>query len=68
MEIITKVGEYKKQKNVPIFQAERWAEILKTRGEWASENNVSVDFIEKIYRLIHDESLKLQTKIYHKGE
>lgn len=68
MEIISKIGEYKKQKNVPIFQAERWAEILKTRGEWANENNVSVGFIEKVYRLIHDESLKIQTKIYNKGE
>ena len=68
MEIINKIGEYKKEKNVPIFQAERWAEILKTRGEWAAKNNLSVDFIESIYRLIHDESLKIQTKIYHEGE
>lgn len=68
MELISQIGEYKKDKNVPIFQAERWSEILKTRGNWAQENNISVDFIEKIYRLIHDESLKIQTKIYHKGE
>lgn len=68
MKIVEKIGHYKKQKNVTIFQSKRWDEILLTRSSWASHNELSPEFIQKIYRLIHDESLKIQTEIYHKDE
>ena len=67
-EIIEQIGNYKIDNNVAIFQAERWAQILKTRGEWATDDKLSKEFIEKIYRLIHDESLRIQTKIYNTNE
>ena len=68
IKIIEEIGKYKIENNVAIFQAERWAEILKSRSDWAKENNISSEFIEKVYRLIHDESLRIQTKIYNKNE
>lgn len=68
MKIVEEIGEYKRDKNVAIFQAERWAQILNSRGNWANENQLNIDFIEKIYRLIHDESLRIQTKIYNSDD
>lgn len=63
MEIIKLIGEYKRDNNVTIFQLERWKEIIKTRPEWARSLNLGKEYIEEIYKVIHEESLKTQTKI-----
>lgn len=68
LEIVSEIGKYKRENNVSIFQAQRWAEILKTRGEWAEKEGVHLEFVEKMYRLIHDESLRIQTEIYRQHE
>lgn len=63
MQIIKMIGEYKRENNVTIFQLERWQEIIKTRPEWARSLELSKEYIEELYKLIHEESLKTQTKI-----
>ena len=63
MAIVDEIGHYKKENNVAIFQLERWNEILKSRGDWAERGNLDREFIEKIYKAIHEESLKQQTSI-----
>jgi len=63
MKIIELIGEYKKDNNVKILQLERWNEIIKSRPNWASTLGLSKDFIEDLYKRIHEESLKAQTEI-----
>jgi chorismate mutase len=65
-QLIEKIGEYKKENNVTVFQLERWNEIISSRTEWGNLKNLSSDFIQNIYREIHDESIRLQTEIMGK--
>lgn len=65
MELVEQIGQYKKQNNVQVLQISRWKEIFKTRADWAKELNLSPDFVAELYKLIHVESIRTQTKIMH---
>jgi chorismate mutase len=64
--IINEIGEFKKENNTTILQPERWFEILKTRGEIGSELNLNEAFVDQLLKLIHKESVAIQTKIMNK--
>lgn len=64
--LIEKIGEYKKENNVTVFQLERWNEIMKTRPEWGEQSQLAKEFIQELYRVIHDESIRVQTEIMNK--
>ncbi|MGZ3862556.1 MAG: chorismate mutase [Bacteroidia bacterium] len=61
--LVEKIAAEKKEKHVTAFQLERYINILKSRGEWAAEKNLTKDFIEKLYQLIHEESIRTQIEI-----
>lgn len=63
MRIVDKIGEYKKENNVTVFQLKRWKEILETRPEWAQSLLLNPSFVEEIYKLIHNESIRIQTNV-----
>lgn len=65
-ELIERIGDYKKENNVTVFQLERWNEIRNSRPEWGSTKGLSPEFIHSIYRTIHDESIRVQTEIMNK--
>ncbi len=60
------IGEYKKENQVTVFQLERWNEIMNTRPEWAKLAQLAPDFIRELYKIIHDESIRIQTEIMNK--
>lgn len=66
MELIEKIGEYKKLNNVAVLQLERWQEILKTRPDWAEKLGINPDLIAEIFGLLHQESIRKQTEIMDK--
>jgi chorismate mutase len=45
------------------LQLERWQEIFKTRPEWGNKLNINEKFVGELYKLIHIESIRLQTEI-----
>lgn len=61
-----KIGDFKKDNNVSIFQLERWKQILQSRVDQATKQDISPAFVESMIKLIHDESIKIQTKIFQK--
>ncbi|WP_025607799.1 bifunctional 3-deoxy-7-phosphoheptulonate synthase/chorismate mutase type II [Pontibacter actiniarum] len=63
MALVEQIGEYKKQNNVQVLQLERWKEIFRSRPEWAEEAGVNPAFVEELYKLIHVESIRKQTKV-----
>lgn len=65
--VIEEIGQYKKENNITIFQLDRWKEIIETRPEWANKAGLSGDLVEEIYKLIHAESIKVQTNILNDG-
>ncbi|MTI20399.1 3-deoxy-7-phosphoheptulonate synthase [Fulvivirga sp. RKSG066] len=63
MKMIQLIGEYKRDNNVTIFQLERWNDIIKSRPEWAKSLDLNKEYIEELYKIIHEESLRTQTEI-----
>lgn len=63
MDVIEKIGEYKRDNNVTILQIERWLEILRTRTAWGEANGMSAEFVKKVCQLMHKESIRKQTDI-----
>ncbi|WP_297335608.1 bifunctional 3-deoxy-7-phosphoheptulonate synthase/chorismate mutase type II [Algoriphagus sp.] len=63
MELVEKIGEYKKLNNVSVLQLERWKEIFKTRPEWGEKLALNPDLIREIFGLLHQESIRKQTEI-----
>ncbi len=68
MRLAEQIGEYKKENNVAVFQAERWREIMESRPLWGGQANLSAEFVRELYRIIHDESIRLQTQIFNRSE
>ncbi len=63
MRLVDKIGYYKKENNVTVFQVNRWNEISKVRNEWAEKLNLNTNFMADLFKLIHDASIKRQTEI-----
>ncbi|HEY9117674.1 MAG TPA: chorismate mutase [Roseivirga sp.] len=68
MNLVEKIGEFKKENNVAIFQLSRWKEIFQSRQEWAEQLNLDKDFVVDILRLLHQQSVKTQTEVFNKQE
>ena len=61
--VISEIGHYKKENNTTILQPDRWFEILKNRKENGNDLGINEEFIDSLLKLIHKESVLLQTKI-----
>ncbi|MFD2568696.1 chorismate mutase [Pseudotenacibaculum haliotis] len=63
MKIADGIGELKRDKNVAILQSRRWNEILGKMILEGEENNLSEEFVLKVFKAIHQESINHQKKI-----
>ncbi len=63
MQVSEKIGTYKKENNITILQTKRWDDMLKTRLQLGFRKGLSEEFIVKLFRSIHQESINHQTKI-----
>lgn len=63
MKISDQIGALKKDKNVAILQTKRWNEILGKMILEGEENNLSEEFVLRIFKAIHQESINHQKKI-----
>ncbi|MBN2891946.1 MAG: bifunctional 3-deoxy-7-phosphoheptulonate synthase/chorismate mutase type II [Bacteroidales bacterium] len=62
MEIVEKMGKYKEERNMSVFQLERWKEIRATRIKAGEELGLDSDFVKKILQIIHNQSIIAQSK------
>jgi chorismate mutase len=63
MSLIDTIGEVKKRGGIGIVQIERWNRVLERIRQQATEKGLDKDFIEEVYRAIHQEAIKRQEKI-----
>jgi len=63
MKIADEIGTIKKQNNVAILQNRRWNEILGKMILDGEAHNLSEEFMLKIYKAIHQESINHQKKV-----
>ncbi len=68
MEIADKIGLYKKRNNISILQPSRWNEILKIAAEKGQSRGLSAEFIEKVLKAIHQESINHQEAVMNQPE
>jgi chorismate mutase len=63
MNVADKIGKYKKQNNITILQSSRWDQLLNKRITDGNKKGLSEDFVMKVFRAIHQESINHQTRI-----
>jgi chorismate mutase len=63
MDIVEKMGLYKKKNNVTVFQKNRWQEISDSRNRWAEELGLNPEFMWDVLKLVHDASIRRQELI-----
>jgi len=66
MDVSKKIGSVKKDRNVSVLQPNRWNEILKESLSKGEQEGLSNQFMEKIYKAIHQESIKIQEAVLKK--
>lgn len=66
MSVSEKIGKYKKDNNITILQTKRWDDMLKNRTILGTRKGLSEEFIVKLFRSIHQESINHQTSVMNK--
>ena len=63
MKLADEIGKLKKQKNVAVLQSKRWNEILGKMILEGEQKGLSEEFVLKIFKAVHQESINHQEKI-----
>lgn len=63
MQVVQKIGEFKRDNGVTILQVSRWDQIMHKRTAFASALKLDLNFTGKLLELIHSESIRKQTEI-----
>lgn len=67
MKVADKIGALKKEKNVAVLQNKRWNEILGKMILDGEEKGLSEEFILRIFKAIHQESISHQEKVINRN-
>lgn len=63
MRVCREIGQYKKEHNMTVFQANRYSEILDKRGAQGALLGMSPEFIAQVFEHVHEESVRQQLEI-----
>lgn len=66
MKLVDQIGIYKRDNNVTIFQKNRWKEISDSRHGWANKLGLDPEFMDELFKMIHENSIKRQTAIMNR--
>lgn len=66
MKVADSIGNLKKKRNVAVLQTNRWNSILGKMILEGEEKGLSEEFVLKLYKAIHQESINHQEKIINK--
>ncbi len=64
MKVSDGIGKLKKANNVAVFQSKRWNEILGKMILEGEEHQLSEEFVLRMFKAIHQESINHQEKIF----
>ncbi len=63
MEYSNQIGKLKQEKNIAIFQPDRWREIKAELSEKSKRFGLSYEFSLQIFKKIHEESIRCQSEV-----
>jgi len=65
MDVVKLIGQHKKDNNIRILQTTRWDEIINQMIEHGAKRGLSEEFVDKLFKAVHQESINIQTAIYN---
>ena len=63
MELVERVGTYKREHDLAILDMDRWNDVFETRPVWGKKLSLKKSFVKDLFKLLHQASIKKQTKI-----
>ena len=63
MKIASQIGQLKQDNNVAILQSDRWYAILEQMIHEGTQLGLSEEFVQKLFKAIHQESINQQKSI-----
>jgi len=63
MHVAESIGKVKKDNNITILQNQRWEEIVKKVAAKGEKKGLSIEFIDQMFKAIHQESINHQLKV-----
>ena len=63
MKISRQIGQYKKDNNIAIVQANRWDSLLAAVVEKGRSYGLDEQFVRNLFNLIHDASVQTQNEL-----
>jgi chorismate mutase len=68
MELVEHIGHYKKRNNIAIFQPNQWEDALAKFLKLSEDAELSKEFAAEVFKLIHQESIDIQSKILRNSD
>ena len=68
MDVVRRIGEYKKDHNMAILQVQRWKEVVEDRLETGDMLGLEKKFVKDIYEILHSYAIKLQSAVMNVDE
>ena len=66
MRVSRDIGQYKKEHNMPVLQAQRYEELLARRAGQAEQVGMDREFMRTVLQAIHEESIRQQMEVLGK--
>lgn len=66
MDVASSIGEYKRERNLTIFQSSRWEAIIEKACHSGEMRGLSCDFIKQLFKAIHQESINHQNRVMNR--
>ncbi len=63
MKVVQKIGKLKAENNVAVLQNSRWQSILDKMISSSEEFGLKKEFVEYMFKAVHEESINVQSKI-----
>jgi len=67
MEVVQRIGHFKKDHNLAVFDVDRWKAIFESRPQWGKQRQLDPAFVERVYQVLHQASINTQSDIIHHG-
>lgn len=58
--VVEQIGEYKRERNLAVYQANRWQDVMQSRINEGMKRNMTEKFMKNLLFAIHEESVKKQ--------
>ena len=68
MNVAETIGKFKRENNITVLQSTRWDEIIKKAIAKGDSKGLSAEFIDTLFKAIHQESINHQVKVINNGE